>query len=244
MFPIEGWTTNLSQRADSQFLNSGASKGSKGWIFLISEEFIKGLQTHHCYKTSVKWVFRSVGPFEIIFITVSLIVISHASLPAPPGGLGAVRRRLRRVVPPGVRGSVVWNGRERRLHLRGLLPEGRRHLLRWQLSRRGSRRGECHSAVHVHVRRRAEPAVGACRGLLVSCALHVTPQPSSIPSAAAGASAGQLALKGKFPGLHLNTVLFTKRSILASFSTCETVPDLRERTGLYLGLSIMCNYLN
>lgn len=184
-----------------------------------------------------------MGPFEIIFITVSFIVISHASLPASPGGLGAVRRRLRRVVPPGVRGSVVRNGRERRLHLRGLLPEGRWHLLRWRHSRRGSWRGERHSAVHIHVRRRAEPAAGACRGLLVSCALHVTPQPSSIPSAAAGASAGQLALKGKFPGLHLNTVLFTKRSILASFSTCKTVPDLQERTGLYLGLIITVQLL-
>lgn len=124
-----------------------------------------------------------------------------------PGGLGAVRRRLRRVVPPGVRGCVLRDGRERRLHLHGLLPEGRRG----ERGRRGvdcggGGRGERRRAGDVDVRwwRHAESAIIIC------CRLVVSSKPGIFTSAAAArASAGQLALKKNSLGLSLNTVPHT-----------------------------------
>lgn len=127
-----------------------------------------------------------------------LLILTHMSACAPfPGGLGAVRRRLRRVVSPGVRGRVVRDGRERRLHLRGLLPEGGR-------GERGRRRVDCGGGcrgerrragdVNVQRRQRAESAIVIC------CRHVVSSKPSiftSAATAAARASAGQLALKKK-----------------------------------------------
>lgn len=116
-----------------------------------------------------------------------------------------MRRRLRRVVPPGMRGRVVRDGRERRLHLRGLFPKGR-----WCERRRRRRRGHYRSrrrercgAGDVDMRRRAESAVNACHDLLVSRALRHSSEPSNFTGAAARASAGQLALRN---GLRLNCI--------------------------------------
>lgn len=159
---------------------------------------------------------------------------------APTGGLGAVRRRLRRVVPPGVRGRVVRDGRERGLHLRGLLAQGRRRP--FGRGGGGPRRGERHRAVHQHVRRRAGPTVSARRHHchLAKGARRATSQPSGgggggVPSAAAAASAGQLALPGKKTQDCIRTLfLFITLSLLvSSFQTCEPVCGLQDRVDLY-----------
>lgn len=151
-----------------------------------------------------------------------------------PGGLGAVRRRLRRVVPPGVRGRFLRNGWEWRLHLCGLFPEGRRSERRRRGDRGGGGGGERRSAGDVDVCRRAESAVDARHGLLVPRTRRLSSKPSNFTSAAAArASAGQLALKKNGLGLHLNTVSHTKPSIQASVSTCKTVQYLRDRIALF-----------
>lgn len=94
-----------------------------------------------------------------------------------PGGLGPVRRRLRRVVPPGLRRRFLRDGRDRGLHLLGLLRESGRGGDR----RGGERRGA------VGVRRCAERAL--VRALVVLCASR---QPNGF-SSAARPSADQLA---------------------------------------------------
>lgn len=95
-----------------------------------------------------------------------------------PGGLGPVRRRLRRVVPPGVRGGFLRDGRDRGLHLLALLRESGRRGVRQGGERRGA----------VGVRRRAERAL--VRALVVlGCASR---QPDDFGSAA-GPSPHQLA---------------------------------------------------
>lgn len=140
------------------------------------------------------------------------IMITPFSLPASlylrvlPGGLGAVWWRLRRVVPPGVRGRVVWNGRERGLHLHGLFAEGRRSERRrtcWGNDCGRGDRGERGSEGSIDVRcRRAESAIDSCSRLLVSHACCLPSKPSNFTSAAARDSGGELALE-KGPGLHL-----------------------------------------
>lgn len=101
-----------------------------------------------------------------------------------PGGLGAVRRRLRRVVPPGVRWRYVRNGRKRGLRLHGLHRQGRRGGLRGHGGGGGG--GERRSAVHIPV----QCATPAISGGLVVAHTHSTTS-SSLTSARA--SAGQLA---------------------------------------------------
>ena len=76
--------------------------------------------------------------------SVSLIYLSLTSLPLwstcfSPGGLGSVRWRLWRVVPPGVCGRDLWDGRDGGLHLLRVQPQGGRGQGR---SLAGSRR-EC-----------------------------------------------------------------------------------------------------
>ncbi len=142
-----------------------------------------------------------------------------------PGGLGAVRRRLRRVVPPGVRGRVVRDGRERRLHLRGLLPQGRRgERGRRGVDSGGGGRGERRRAGDVDVRRRAKSAIIIC------CRPVVSSKPSIFTSAAAAAraSAGQLALKkntawAEFEYCTSHNEHNTKPSIQANVSTSQPV---------------------
>ena len=151
-----------------------------------------------------------------------------------PGGLGAMRRRLRRVVPPGVRRRVVRDGGERGLHLHGLLPEGD-----WRGrgdGGGGSGGGKRGVAGDVDVRRRrAEPALSGCngRGVVVSRAIRHASKPSnftsssSSPSATAAAartSAGQLAskkrgIKTEFEYRTSHNVHNTKPSIQDSVST-------------------------
>lgn len=94
-----------------------------------------------------------------------------------PGGLGPVRRRLRRVVPPGLRRGLLRDGRGRGLHLPGLLRESGRG----DDHQGGARRGA------VGVRRRAERAL--VRALVV---LRASRQPHAY-SSAARPSADQLA---------------------------------------------------
>lgn len=106
-----------------------------------------------------------------------------------PGRLGSVWWRLWRVVPPGLCGCVMRDGREWGLHLHGLFPEGHR----WRNDRRGGVGGECRCADNVNVRQqRAECAIVIGDCLLV---IGFSLKPSDITSATAGFSAGQLALK-------------------------------------------------
>lgn len=121
----------------------------------------------------------------------------HLSPCVSPGGLGAVRRRLRRVVPPSVRGCVVRDGRERGLHLHGLLAQGGRRGRgrgrRGDYGGGGGGGGERGGAVDVHVQRAKPAPVG--RRLVVPLVLHRSSQPSNFTSAAAArASARQLAI--------------------------------------------------
>lgn len=104
------------------------------------------------------------------------------------------------MVPPGVRWRVVRDGRERGLHLRGLLPESRRGRRgRCGDGGRGGGRGERGGAGDIDVQRqRAESAlVVGSRGFVVSRTIRLASKPSNFTSssAAAGASAGQLALE-------------------------------------------------
>lgn len=144
---------------------------------------------------------------QIIHCQVMLfrLILPHTCVSVFPGGLGSVRWWLWWVVPPGVRGRVVRNGREWGLHLRGLLPQGRRG--RRRDDHGGSAGGEHRGAFDVNVQQQhAEPALILRRGLVVPRILHFSPEPSNFTSAAAArASAGQLALKTAV-GLTLNTV--------------------------------------
>lgn len=127
-----------------------------------------------------------------------------------------MRRRLRRVVPPGVRRRDVRNGRDRGLHLHGLHPQGRRgERGRRSDDRGGGGGGERRGAVDVDVRR-AESAVGIRRGHVVSHALSSKPSSFTSAAAAARASAGQLAVKQNCLGLRLNTVPHTMSIKLVS----------------------------
>lgn len=169
------------------------------------------------------------------------------------GGLGAVRRRLRRVVPPGVRGRVLRNGWEWRLHLCGLFPEGRRS--EWRRRRRGGDRGgggggERRCAGDVDVCRPAESTIDARHGLLVPRTLRLSSKPSNFTSAAAArASAGQLAQKNGL-GLHLNTVSHTKPSIQLAFqpvrlySICGTEWPFMSGLGRRTNRWHLCNCLD
>lgn len=136
-------------------------------------------------------------------------------LPYFTGWLGSVWWRLWRVVPPGLCGCVMRDGREWGLHLHGLLPEG----CRWRNDRRGGVGGERRCADNVNVRqRRAECAIVISDCLLV---IGFSLKPSDITSATAGFSAGQLAL--------IKNTLANDRdpykmpSIQASFSTSRQV---------------------
>lgn len=121
------------------------------------------------------------------------------------GGLGTVWRRLWRVVPPGVCGSDVRNGRKRGLHLRGLFPEGRRS--EWHGGSgdglgggdRRERGGPSYLDVH---RWRSGPAIGACHGFLVSHFLCLPGTNAHFTSAAARARTGELTLKLALDSFH------------------------------------------
>lgn len=103
------------------------------------------------------------------------------------------------MVPPGVRGGVVRNGRKRGLHLRGLFPEGCRHERR----RRGGdgsgggdgreRGGPGH--LHVHRRQRSGPASDARHGVLASHFLRLPLAHGRFTPAAERARTGELTLK-------------------------------------------------
>lgn len=105
------------------------------------------------------------------------------------------------------------DGRERGLHLHGLLPEGRR----WRNDRRGGVGGERRCADNVNVRQqRAECAIVIGDRLLV---IGVSLKPSDITSATAGFSAGQLALKKTWAN---DRELHKMPSIQASFLNLKT----------------------
>lgn len=93
-----------------------------------------------------------------------------------------MRRRVRRVVPPSLRGRVLRNGRDRGLHLHGLLPESSGG--RGEPHRGGGGGGGRGGAAGASVRQRAVVLVGHCASLRHSSA-----------AAAATASGGQLAPK-------------------------------------------------
>lgn len=182
------------------------------------------------WQTTATYIFFSYNCSNVASL-LSLLILTHVSasvfLRVFLGGLGAVRRRLRWVVPPGVRGRVVRNGRERGLHLHRLLPESRRGE-RGRHDRGGGGWGERCSAGDVAVRcgRCADSAIVICRDLVVSCLIRLSSKPSDFTSAAAAAraSAGQLALKNKQPRTEIEYCTShnehnTKPSIQASVLT-------------------------
>lgn len=109
-----------------------------------------------------------------------------------------MRRWLRRVVSPGVRGSLLRDGRERGLHLRGLLPEGvrRRRDVRQSVRRGGGGRRQCGRTVYVHVWwQHTEPSALRRSGVVHHVLRFSSESAHLTPTAATGAAAGQLAAK-------------------------------------------------